>query len=260
MRRVHARAGTERAPRRPRRLADQRAGLRRRHGRDDGGDQPEPRGPATRRASRACPRIVIYNPLLAYETGEEFVQALVRRGERAGSTRSSSCSRARCRTRRSTARATGRRSASTRRPASRSRPARGSTGSRRRAAAVMALGTCAAYGGDPRDAQQPDRRDGPARLPRPRLDVAPRDPDRQPARLPGAARQHHRDAARTSCSTWAASAPAIDLDEQGRPRRLFERTVHEGCDRAGFAEQGEFARRTATATAASSSSAAGARS
>jgi hydrogenase small subunit len=34
--------------------------------------------------------------------------------------------------------------------------------------------------------------------------------------------------------------PELDLDEQGRPRRLFARTVHEGCDRAGFAEQSEF--------------------
>jgi hydrogenase small subunit len=31
-------------------------------------------------------------------------------------------------------------------------------------------------------------------------------------------------------------APTIDLDEQGRPRWLFDRTVHEGCDRAGSAE------------------------
>jgi hydrogenase small subunit len=37
--------------------------------------------------------------------------------------------------------------------------------------------------------------------------------------------------------------PALELDEQGRPRRLFERTVHETCDRAGMAEQGEFAER-----------------
>ena len=43
-----------------------------------------------------------------------------------------------------------------------------------RAAIVLALGTCAAYGGDPGDAEQPDRRDGPARLPRPRLALAAR--------------------------------------------------------------------------------------
>jgi hydrogenase small subunit len=33
----------------------------------------------------------------------------------------------------------------------------------------------------------------------------------------------------------------LELDEQGRPRLLFDRTVQEGCGRAGFAEQGEFA-------------------
>ena len=37
--------------------------------------------------------------------------------------------------------------------------------------------------------------------------------------------------------------PNIDLDDQGRPRWLFERTVHEGCDRAGLAELGDFAER-----------------
>ena len=36
-------------------------------------------------------------------------------------------------------------------------------------------------------------------------------------------------------------APAIPLDESLRPTWLFERTVHEGCDRGGFYEQGQFA-------------------
>jgi hydrogenase small subunit len=30
------------------------------------------------------------------------------------------------------------------------------------------------------------------------------------------------------------------LDEQGRPERIFGRTVHEGCNRAGFADVGQF--------------------
>jgi hydrogenase small subunit len=34
--------------------------------------------------------------------------------------------------------------------------------------------------------------------------------------------------------------PSLDLDEQGRPRWLFGRTVHESCDRAGLAEAGRF--------------------
>jgi hypothetical protein len=36
-------------------------------------------------------------------------------------------------------------------------------------------------------------------------------------------------------------APMIPLDEQLRPTWLFGKTVHEGCDRAGYYEQGDFA-------------------
>jgi len=39
----------------------------------------------------------------------------------------------------------------------------------------------------------------------------------------------------------AGSAPMIPLDEALRPQWLFGATVHEGCDRAGYYEQGEFA-------------------
>ena len=46
--------------------------------------------------------------------------------------------------------------------------------------------------------------------------------------------------------TWllyqaAGLSPMIPLDEQLRPTWLFGKTVHEGCDRAGYYEQGEFA-------------------
>ena len=64
-----------------------------------------------------------------------------------------------------------------------------------RAAAVLALGTCAAYGGIPAMRGQPDRRDGAARLPRHELASRAGPADRQPSGLPGPARQHHRDAA-----------------------------------------------------------------
>jgi hydrogenase small subunit len=37
------------------------------------------------------------------------------------------------------------------------------------------------------------------------------------------------------------SAPMIPLDAEHRPLWLFESTVHEGCDRAGYYEQGDFA-------------------
>lgn len=39
----------------------------------------------------------------------------------------------------------------------------------------------------------------------------------------------------------AGLAPMIDLDDNGRPTWLFGKTVHEGCDRAGYYEQGDFA-------------------
>ncbi|HVS66728.1 MAG TPA: hydrogenase expression protein HypE [Thermoanaerobaculia bacterium] len=46
--------------------------------------------------------------------------------------------------------------------------------------------------------------------------------------------------------TWllhqaAGHAPVIPLDEALRPTWLFGKTVHEGCDRAGYYEQGDFA-------------------
>jgi hydrogenase small subunit len=46
--------------------------------------------------------------------------------------------------------------------------------------------------------------------------------------------------------TWllyqaAGRAPMIPLDKQLRPTWLFGKTVHEGCDRAGYYEQGDFA-------------------
>jgi hydrogenase small subunit len=38
----------------------------------------------------------------------------------------------------------------------------------------------------------------------------------------------------------AGQAPMIPVDDLGRPRWLFGHTVHEGCDRAGFFEEGRF--------------------
>ena len=47
--------------------------------------------------------------------------------------------------------------------------------------------------------------------------------------------------------TWllyqaAGLAPTIPLDEALRPQWIFGKTVHEGCDRAGYYEQGDFAK------------------
>ena len=38
----------------------------------------------------------------------------------------------------------------------------------------------------------------------------------------------------------AGLAPMIPLDDELRPTWLFGKTVHEGCDRAGYYEQGDF--------------------
>jgi hydrogenase small subunit len=40
----------------------------------------------------------------------------------------------------------------------------------------------------------------------------------------------------------AGMAPTIPLDDQLRPTWLFGKTVHEGCDRAAYYEQGDFAK------------------
>ena len=106
-----------------------------------------------------------------------------------------------------------------------------------KAAAVMALGTCAAYGGIPamrnnptgamglRDYLGADWRSRRG-LPIVNLPGCPVQPDNITETL-HAGRAPPRP----------ASGPTLDLDDQGRPRWLFERTVHEGCDRAGFYEQ-----------------------
>ncbi len=55
-------------------------------------------------------------------------------------------------------------------------------------------------------------------------------------------------------------APMIPLDDALRPQWLFGATVHEGCDRAGYYEQGDFADRVRLAEVHREARAAGARS
>ncbi len=46
----------------------------------------------------------------------------------------------------------------------------------------------------------------------------------------------------------AGRAPMIPLDEYFRPTWLFSQTVHEGCDRGGYYEQGDFAEQYGSTT------------
>ena len=52
-------------------------------------------------------------------------------------------------------------------------------------------------------------------------------------------------------------APMIPLDDALRRTWLFGQTVHEGCDRAGYYEQADFATEYGTRSASSSSAAGG---
>ena len=109
-----------------------------------------------------------------------------------------------------------------------------------RAWAVVAVGTCATYGGIHAMAGNPtgcmgladylgwDFRSR-AGLPIVNIPGCPVQPDNFMETL-----------------TWvlymaAGLAPVIPLDENLRPQWLFGKTVHEGCDRAGYYEQADFA-------------------
>jgi hydrogenase small subunit len=110
----------------------------------------------------------------------------------------------------------------------------------RRASAVVAVGTCAAYGGIPAMRGNPTGAMGlrdylghewasQSGVPIINLPGCPVQPDSMTQLLLQLA--HH----------VCGLEPLPELDEQGRPRAWFDRTVQEGCGRAGFAEHGEFA-------------------
>jgi hydrogenase small subunit len=109
-----------------------------------------------------------------------------------------------------------------------------------RAAAILALGTCAAYGGVPAMRGNPT---GAMGL-RDYLGAGWRSRSGGPiVNLPGCPVQPDSitQILLRLVQNAAGLEPLPELDEQGRPAWLFERTVQEGCGRAGFAEQGEFA-------------------
>src|SRR6202020_1843158 len=108
-----------------------------------------------------------------------------------------------------------------------------------RAAAALALGTCAAYGGVPAMRGNPTGAMGLGDylgagwvsrrgIPIVNLPGCPVQPDNITETLLHLALH------------LVGVESMIELDEQGRPAWLFDRTVQQGCGRAGFAEQGEF--------------------
>jgi hydrogenase small subunit len=109
-----------------------------------------------------------------------------------------------------------------------------------RAAAVVAIGTCATYGGihamqgNPTGAMGlPDylgwRWRSRAGLPIVCVPGCPVQPD------------NFMETLLYLLYQLAGLAPMIPLDDKLRPTWLFGQTVHEGCDRAGYYEQGDFA-------------------
>jgi hydrogenase small subunit len=109
-----------------------------------------------------------------------------------------------------------------------------------KAAAVVAVGTCATYGGIPAMANNPTGAMGladylgwkfrsKAGLPIVNIPGCPAQPDNMTEVLLYLALH------------LAGLAPAPELDEALRPTWLFGRTVRESCNPAGFAEQGDFA-------------------
>jgi hydrogenase small subunit len=109
-----------------------------------------------------------------------------------------------------------------------------------KALAVIAAGTCATYGGIHAMAGNPTQAMGladylgwnwrsKAGLPIVNVPGCPVQPD------------NFMETVLYLLFQAAGLAPIIPLDDKLRPTWLFGKTVHEGCDRAGYYEQGDFA-------------------
>ena len=184
------------------------------------------------------PRVVIHNQVIAYEVGQEYMQAwydaeqgkldpfvLIIEGSIANEEINGE------------GHWSG--SASTReRPADHDQ--RVGRPPRHKAAAVVAVGTCATYGGIPAMKNNPTGAMGlpdylgwdwksKAELPVVCIPGCPAQPDNMTETL------------MYLVFHLGGLAPAPELDEQLRPKWLFGRTVRESCSRAGFTEQGKFA-------------------
>lgn len=109
-----------------------------------------------------------------------------------------------------------------------------------KAAAVVAVGTCATYGGIPAMANNPTGAMGlrdylgwswtsKAGIPIVNIPGCPAQPDNMTETLVHLV------------FALAGMGPVPELDEAGRPVTLFGRTAHESCNRAAFYESGTFA-------------------
>ena len=185
------------------------------------------------------PKVVVHNPVLAYENGDEFMEAWYQaeRGELdpfvlvvEGSIPNEEINGEGHWTGMGTNPSTGQ-PITTNEWLDRLAP---------KAAAVVALGTCATYGGIPAMKNNPTGAMGvpdylgwkwksSAGLPVVCIPGCPAQPDNTTETL------------MYLVFHLAGMAPAPELDEALRPKWLFERTVREGCNRAGFAEEGNFA-------------------
>ena len=184
------------------------------------------------------PRIVLYNPLLAFDSGDAYLQAwhAATRGELdpyvlvvEGSVANEEL--------------TGEGHWTGFGTDAEGQPITASTWIDRlapRAVSVIALGTCAAYGGIPAMKNNPTGAMGLRDYLGHRFRTRSGSP---PMNVPGCPVQP--DAITETLQRVAleigGAAPPMELDDQGRPLWLFERTAHELCDRAGMAEHGRYA-------------------